>query len=214
VRHIILCGLALSVIGTSAGCRRKPAAPAPGTTEGVETAEAGSVLQIIPLGARYSEMAEILGVERWRFHLVCQAPGAQILHSLAVRQEGRRASEIACGVTRWSGDDTDRQMIVALYPLEGDLHTSSRLKTYVHLGGATFSQIGDNPFQGRRGVRKLPVATLQPDGSFLLLQSSGGGTDRRENNAQLILTIRLADPNESPSVATMDALRHVPVNEP
>jgi hypothetical protein len=197
VRDIILCGIVLSVGCTSAGCRQKPAAPAPGKTEGVETAEAGSGLQITPLGTGFNEMADILGVQMWRFHIVCNAPHAQVLHSIALRKEGQRAKEIACGITQWFRDDTDRQMVVALVPLDGDLHTSERLKTYVRVGGATFSQIGDNPLRGRRGVTKLALATRQPDGGFLLLQSSADAGDPRENNAELILTIRLADAAES-----------------
>ncbi len=80
-------------------------------------------------------------------------------------------------------------MVVALYPLDGDLHTSDKLKTYVRIGGTKSSSIRDNPLKGRYGSTTLSVASRQKDGSFLLMQSSGGGGDPAEATIELVLRV-------------------------
>jgi hypothetical protein len=200
VRDILLWGVALSVICSSTTCRREPPASAPDTARTAETdataaarRPAGADLQVTPLGAGHNEIAEILSLEMWRFHVVCAAPGALILHTISLRKNGQWVKEISGGLSRWPDRGGDQQMIVALYPLDGDLNTSDRLKTYVRLGGTKFSSIRDNPLKGRHGITTLSVAGRQQDGSFLLMQSSeSGGRNAGENNMQLVLKISMS----------------------
>jgi len=150
------------------------------------------------LGAGHNEIAEILGMQMWRFHVVCNAPGALILHTISLRQNGQWVKEISGGLSRWPGDGGDTQMIVALYPLDGDLNTSDKLKTYVRIGGTKFSAIRDNPLHGRHGTATLSVARRQDDGSFLLIQSSEGSSGSRENLLQLVLRISVSKTEDTP----------------
>ncbi len=65
----------------------------------------------------------------------------------ACRQSVDRLRAGPDNTSRWS-DSGDKQMIVALYPLDGDLNTSDKIKTYVRIGGTKSSSIGDNPMKG------------------------------------------------------------------
>ena len=89
-------------------------------------------------------------------------------------------------------------MIVALYPLDGDLNTSNKLKTYVRIGGTKSSRIGDNPMKGRHAITTLSVATRQEDGSFLLMQSSDSNKGPEDNTIQLVLKISVSKIEETP----------------
>ncbi len=204
VRRIILWSLAFSVLSPSTGCRRQPPASAPRTTKTTETSPvtaskstAGAELQVTPLGAGYNEIAEILGMQMWRFHIVCDSPGALIFHTITLRKNGQWVKDISGGLSRWS-DGGDKQMIVALYPLDGDLNTSDKIKTYVRIGGTKSSSIGDNPMKGRHAITTLSVANRQHDGSFLLMQSSGTGGDPAENTLQLVLRVYVSGTEDAP----------------
>jgi hypothetical protein len=195
VRQIILWGVAFAVLCSAISCRRRPPVSAPGTTETAKSRPTtaasispGANLQVTALGAGYNEIAEVLGMQMWRFHIACDAPGVHLFHTISLRKSGQLVKEISGGLGRWS-DAGDKQMIVALYPLEGDLNTRDKLKTYVRIGDTRFSAIRDNPLKGRHGTTTLSVARRQDDGSFLLMQSSGGGGDTVENTMQLVLRV-------------------------
>jgi len=197
----MIWGVALSAAFPSVSCRKQPPAaptPAPSTTKTAEIGPGRDDLQVTPLGAGHNEIAEILGIRMWRFHLVCGVPGVMVLHTIDLRDKGQWAKQIACGISRWPDSDRDEQMTVALYPLDGDLNTSDKLKTYVRIGGATFSSVGDNPLKGRQGITTLSVANRQKDGGFLLMQSSDSGHYPDENALQLVLKISLSKAEDTP----------------
>ena len=204
MRHIILWGMALSILCSSTGCRRKPPMSASSTTKTAEnspvaaaSSPAAADLQVTPIGAGHNEIAEILDMQMWRFHVVCDSAGALLFHTISLRKNGQWVKDISGGLTRWS-DGGDKQMIVALYPLDGDLNTSDKLKTYVRIGGAKSSSIGDNPMKGRHAITTLSVANRQNDGSFLLMQSSGGGSDSTANLIQLVLRVYVSGIEDTP----------------
>ncbi len=136
-------------------------------------------------------------MQMWRFRVVCASPGALLFHTIILRKNGQWVKEISGGLCRWS-DGGDKQMIVALYPLDGALNTSDKLKTYVRIGGTKSSSIGDNPMKGRHALTTLSVANRQNDGSFLLMRSSGGGSDPAENPIQLVLKIYVSKTEGTP----------------
>ncbi len=204
MRQVILCGMAFLVLCLSIGCRRRPAPSVPSATKTAETSPtttasspAGVDLQVTPIGAGHNEIAEILSLQMWRFHVACDSPGALIFHTITLRKNGQWVKELSGGLCRWS-DGGDKQMIVALYPLDGDLNTSDRLKTYVRIGGTKSRSIGDNPVKGRHAITTLSVASRQNDGSFLLMQSAGGGGDAAENILQLVLRVYVSGREDTP----------------
>jgi hypothetical protein len=191
MRPIVVRSIALAALLTLVSCHKQPPAAVPSTPPANPTYHMSDGLQITPLDVDRNEIADILSIQMWQFHVVCPSPETAIHYVLELRKKGQPLKEILNSTT-WVMDIADCQMVAALYPLDGDIHTADKLKTRIRIGGAAGSTIGDNPMKGLGGLSRDPTAKRQDDESFLLGEFSQGGTVPNPDNVRLFLTIKAA----------------------
>jgi len=154
MRHLAVRVLAASALCAFASCHKKPST-VPGLPPTNPTYQMSDGLHITPLDVERNEIADILGIQMWQFHVACPSPETAIHYTLELRKQGQPRKEI-CNGTTWVMDTADCQMAVALYPLDGEIHTADKLKTRIRIGGAATSSIRDNPMKGLGGSQKPP----------------------------------------------------------
>jgi hypothetical protein len=196
MRQAILWSVALLIVLTSASCRQRSSAPKAATAP-AETYQTRDGLQITPVEVEQNELAAVLGVKWWRFHIIPSSPDRSIRYGFELRKQGESPREIAGG-SMWAAHVEQGQMVVALCPIEGEISTADRLKTYVRIAGASGSKIMENPLKGFSNTSISPTPTMQTDESFTLLECSRSGRVPDPNGAALVLTIRAGEPVNRP----------------
>jgi len=152
-------------------------------------------LQITPLEVERDEIGEILGIQRWRFRVVALSDQDRIQHTIELREPGKPNMQVNYGVT-WTMGGRDREMVVAFYPIAGELRTAEKVKTYIRIGGSSSSRIWDNYFKELGGSSRSPLATKLDDESLLLMEFSQTGNHPDPNGTKLVLTLKIAEPEE------------------
>jgi hypothetical protein len=163
-------------------------------------------IKITPLEAQKDDLAQILGMEMWKFNLVLPEPGMSLNCKLELRQKGKPAKTITS--VGLSADASERELLVALYTSNGPFERAPKLKYYLRWGGMYARDMVDNPLRGLGdgspccspgGTSILPTAQIQKDGSLVLMAftRSGDFLDKSGNfpypdNSLLTLTITAA----------------------
>jgi hypothetical protein len=172
--------------------RGEPPAPAPGATGTTTTYVNSDGLQITPLDVEHDEIADILDIERWRFHIVTPSPQSRIKYAVEVRRKGEPSREIQSGAM-WGADGSDKEMVVALYPLGEPFKTAEKVKIYLRIGASRVAGVRENPLKGLGGMSRGSKAQRQNDESFLLGERSQSGHYPDPNNTLLVLTLNVAE---------------------
>ncbi len=192
MRQAILWSVALLVIFTSTSCRQRSSPPPKAATALAQTYQTRDGLQITPVEAEQNELAAVLGVQWWRFHITPSAPDRSIRCGIELRKKGESPREIASS-NMWAANIKESPLVVALCPVEGEIGTANRLKTYMRIAGATTSHVMENPLKGFSGHSGTPVPPMQADESFTLMELSHGGSFPDPNTTLLVLTIHVGE---------------------
>jgi hypothetical protein len=192
VRHATIWAAILSIAMMNASCRKQTPAVAPGPQNPPRTYMMSDGLQITPLEVERDDVANILGIQQWRFRVVTPSASDRIQHTLELREKGRPGAKFIDGVTWAGGSGNEREIVLALYPLAGDLTAAEQIKIYIRVGNGTVNSIIDNPFKELTGgFSREPVASGQEDGSLLLAECTRNTPFPDPNNPRLFLTIKI-----------------------
>jgi len=127
-----------------------------------------------------NEVAKILDIQSWKFTLTPVDTQTRLNYQIELQQPKVEA-QVLSSFTIIPVDTKPINTLLAIYPLEGSLMNSAKLKFYIESGSGTTTQVLDNPFQEFSGYGPSSPAKLDQDGKFLLarLSKNGGvGTDQ------------------------------------
>lgn len=195
MKHAIVWAVIVSVVATNTACRKQVPTPVQAPLNTTQTYTMSDGLRITPLEVETDEIANILGIQQWRFRVVTPSDQDRLQHRVELREPGKPDIEVNYGVM-WTMGGRDKEMVVAFYPIAGELNTAEKVKTYIRIGGGTSSRIWDSPFKGLGGSSRSPLATKQEDESLLLMEFSQSGNHPDPNGTRLVLTLKIAEPEE------------------
>lgn len=114
------------------------------------------------------DLAELLDAQIWKFRIEVPPGNARFTTMLQIQEKGKRSRTIVGGTGGQIDQDGDRDVMIAIIPLNGSVQTAEKVRVVMTALGGTTSAIEVNPMRGKIiGRRKKPVD--QKDGSFELM---------------------------------------------
>lgn len=144
-----------------------------------EVYQSSQGLEVRPVEAKYqdldaSEVAKILDIQRWKFMVTPVDTQTKLNYQLELQTPNGEV-KVLSSFSIIPVDTKPIETLLAIYPLEGSLFNSSKLKFFIESGGGSTTQILDNSFQEFSGYGPSSPAKLVRDSKFLLVRFSKNG---------------------------------------
>lgn len=212
VRAITATIVAVVTLSILAACTIVPPESIPAET--IITLQTGE-LTVTPQEGEVSDVAQVLGVEMWYFQVNPPAQSVSGIHYQMELQHPQQESEILSSFTTWAANDSNKQALVAIYPIGDSIFLADQVKLYMRSAGGETSQVIANPFRDFKGAsRSRPAKQMEPNTFELMTFDKELGPPQAERS-QLVLKI-VTESEMAPqtsSVTTTDTVAPLPTPE-
>ena len=191
IRQMLVAAVILLVLAGCSGFRNgsnpQQQEPVYQSSQGLEIKPVqASSLNMDDLDA--SEVAKILDIQHWKF-IITPADTQTKLNYQIELQHSSGEVEVLSSFTMVPVDTEPIDTLLAIYPLQGSLFNSAKLKFFIESGSGSTTQIVDNPFQEYSGYGPSRPAELDQDGKFLLARFSQNGSIGTEQDTMLYFRV-------------------------
>ncbi len=155
-------GILLVLLAACAPIQINLAPPTPGTPVIVDE------LAITPLTVAPDDVAEILGIYRWRFHLTGPESVDGLRIQLSIQRPGQDP-EVLADFGSTDNQVIDNDVLVAIYPIDGPIFQAEQLQYFVRNDGSSTTGLLDNPVIGYTVLQPHQPAEPDAEGGFKLL---------------------------------------------
>jgi hypothetical protein len=153
-------------------------------------------LEITPVKVQRDDVAQILGIERWKFQVKPPEPGTQLRFQLELRRPGEEPRVLESLIVQSDGDSAT-ESLVGVYPIHESIFRADQVKLFISGGGGSTSSVIDNPFQAYTFSSPSAPAELQEDGTFKLMAFSTEGHIPSAENSVLVFAIQILNEKRS-----------------
>jgi hypothetical protein len=179
----------LAAIILTVACGPLPVAQ-PTTTPERERYRSPEGLEITPLEVQPDDVAQTLGVERWKFQVAPPEPDAQLRLQLELRQPGQ-APKILDSLILQSASNSKIESLVGVYPIHESIFKADEVKLFISGGEGSTTSLIKNPFRAYTFSSSSVPAELQEYGTFKLMAFSTEDHIPSAKDSVLVLSIQV-----------------------
>ena len=154
-------------------------------------------LEITPLEVQRDDVAQIVGIERWKFQVKPPEPDVQLLFQLDLRRPGEEPQLLDSLIVQ-SNSGSETECLVGVYPIHESIFGADEVKFFISGGGGSTASVIDNPFQAYTFSSPSAPAESQEDGNFKLMAFSTEGHIPSTENSVLVFSIRVLNEEGAP----------------
>jgi hypothetical protein len=166
--------------------------PQPTRTPEGERYRSPEGLEITPLDVQRDDVANVLGVERWKFQVKPPEPDVELRFQLELRRPGQEP-EVLDSLIVQMDSNSETESLVGVYPIRESIFEADEVKLFISGGGGSTSSLIDNPFREYNFSSSSVPAELQADGTFKLMAFDDEGHIPSPETSVLVFKVEIAD---------------------
>jgi hypothetical protein len=178
-----------AIVTLAAACSPLPMAQPTETPLGVPY-RSPEGLEITSPDVQQDDVAQILGIERWKFLVKPPEPDTQLRFQLELRRPGEEPQVLDSLVVQ-SASNSETESLVGVYPIQESIFRADKIKLFISGGGGSTSSVITNPFRAYTFSSPSLPAELQEDGTFKLMAFSTEGHIPSAENSALVFSIQI-----------------------